>query len=299
MISTHVESFRIRSYECDLYGHVNNAIYLHYLQEASLSFLSAAGYPPDRCAALGLEWWPSRIDFEYLIPLQYGDTVEVSIHPDTISGPALQLSFEYHNQRTGDLVAKGSLLANLQDAQGGPLENIPPEIQAALTPEGLDPGRPGLPASPTAPPPPPGIFRIRKRVAWQDIHAKKELDPATLLVYAGECGRQVIQAHGWPMERMLEEGFAILLRSNQIEYYQPACLDDELELSTWVSNLRRVSALRHYTIHRVKDGLLLAQIHALGVWVNLSTGLPRRAPDRFLTDFAPNISTESPATDKR
>jgi acyl-CoA thioester hydrolase len=299
MISTHVESFRVRSYECDLYGHVNNAIYLHYLQEASLAFSSAAGYPPERYATLGLEWWPSRIHFEYLIPLRYGDSVEVSVRLVSISGPAMQQSFEYHNQRTGDLVARGSLLATLQDAQGNPLENMPPEIQAALSPDGMEQGRPGLPASPNPPAPPPGIFRMRKRVAWQDIHAKKELDPATLLVYAGECGRQVIQAHGWPMERMLEKGFAILLRSNQIEYSQPACLDDELELSTWVSNLRRVSALRHYTIHRVKDGALLARIHALGVWVNLSTGLPRSAPDQFLSDFTPNISTESPASTQR
>jgi acyl-CoA thioester hydrolase len=299
MVSTHLESFRVRSYECDLYGHVNNAIYLHYLQEASLSFSSAAGYPPDRYAALGLEWWPSRIDFEYLIPLRYGDIVDVTIRPDAISGPALSQSFKFHNRQTGDLVAKGSMLNTLQNTQGSPLKNMPPEIQAALAPGGLEPGKPGLPASPKAPSPPPGIFRMRKRVAWQDIHAKEELDPATLLVYAGECGRQVVQAHGWPMERMLQEGFAILLRSNQIEYYQPACLDDELELSTWVSNVRRVSALRHYTIQRVKDGALLAQIHALGVWVNLSTGLPRRAPDRFLSDFAANISTESPASNKR
>jgi acyl-CoA thioester hydrolase len=299
MVSTHLESFRVRSYECDLYGHVNNVIYLHYLQEASLAFSSAAGYPADRYAALGLEWWPSRIDFEYLIPLRYGDIVDVTVRPDAISGPALQQSFEYHNRQSGDLVAKGSMLATLQNAQGSPLKNMPPEIQAALAPDGLEPRRPGLPASPKATSPPPGIFRMRKRVAWQDIHSKKELDPATLLVYSSECGRQVVQAHGWPMERMLQEGFAILLRSNQIEYYQPACLDDELELSTWVSNVRRVSALRHYTIHRVKDGALLAQIHALGVWVNLSTGLPRRAPDRFLSDFAANISTESPASNKR
>jgi YbgC/YbaW family acyl-CoA thioester hydrolase len=99
MVSTHLESFRVRSYECDLYGHVNNAIYLHYLQEASLAFSSAAGYPPDRYAALGLEWWPSRIDFEYLIPLRYGDIVDVSIRPDAISGPTLQQSFEYHNRQ--------------------------------------------------------------------------------------------------------------------------------------------------------------------------------------------------------
>lgn len=292
MISSHTESFRVRSYECDTHGHVNNAIYLRYLQEANLAFYNAAGWPPGRFDAMGLDWWPSRIDFEYLVSLHYGDTANVIVRAIGFEEATFQLSYEFRNPVTGQLVAIASSLSSLR-GHGKTIDHVPDELLAAFTPKEQVSVPPTYPPSVAAPAPPPGIFRMRKRVDLHEVNSKKVLDPASLLVYAGECGRQVVNAHGWPMERMLEEGFAILLKSNKIEYDHPACLDDELELATWVSNVRRVSALRHYTIQRVKDGQRLASIHALGVWVNLSSGAPRRAPEQFLSDFAPNISAGS------
>ncbi len=37
-------AFRVRSYECDGYGHVNHANYLRYMQEAAFDASAAAGY---------------------------------------------------------------------------------------------------------------------------------------------------------------------------------------------------------------------------------------------------------------
>jgi acyl-CoA thioester hydrolase len=293
MISNPSESFKVRSYECDLHNHVNNAIYLRYLQEANLAFSSAAGWPLERYSSEGLGWWPSRIDFEYLVSLHYGDTVVVTLDGIHFEGNTLKQSYEFNNQATGELVARANTLSTLVGIGGEPLEQIPAEILSAFSADGQSSQSPQYPSPVSAPPPPPGTYRMRRRVHLHEVNSKKELDPAMLLILAGECGRQVINAHGWPMERMFEEGFAILLKSNKIEYLQPARLDDELELATWVSNLRRVSALRHYTIQRVSDGARLAYIHALGVWVSLSNGLPRRAPEQFLADFAPNISARS------
>ena len=100
---------------------------------------------------------------------------------------------------------------------------------------------------------------------------------------------QVISAHKWPVTRMIEEGFAIFIRRNQIQYQQPALLDDELVLSTWASNVRRSTATRHYVIQSKSDGTEMATVHSKGVWVNLNTGKPIRIPKEFLADFSPNI----------
>ena len=99
----------------------------------------------------------------------------------------------------------------------------------------------------------------------------------------------VIEAHRWPAARMAAEGFAIILRRHQVEFRQPAHLDDELGLATWVSGMQRATALRHYEIRRPEDETLLARGHTLGVWVNLTTGWPMRIPERLIADFAPNI----------
>ena len=90
------------------------------------------------------------------------------------------------------------------------------------------------------------------------------------------------------MQRMMDEGRAILIRKHQIQYVQPALFDDEIEVASYVYNVKRTSALRYYSIARVSDGALLAQVNSLGVWVDLKTGLPARFPDQFLADFAAN-----------
>jgi acyl-CoA thioester hydrolase len=93
---------------------------------------------------------------------------------------------------------------------------------------------------------------------------------------------------------MIEHGFAILLREINVQYLQPAFYGDELELSSWVSDVRRVSATRHYLIHRSSDKAEIARIHTLGVWVNLDSRMPVRIPDEMLKDFRENITDPSP-----
>ena len=36
---------KVRSYECDSYSHVNNAVYLNYLETARMDFLNQIGFP--------------------------------------------------------------------------------------------------------------------------------------------------------------------------------------------------------------------------------------------------------------
>ena len=65
--------------------------------------------------------------------------------------------------------------------------------------------------------------------------------------------------------------------------------DDELELATWVSDVKRATAVRHYTVTRVSDGALLARARTLLAWVNTETEQPIHIPNAFLADFGPNI----------
>ncbi len=58
-------TFRIRHYECDAYGHLNNTAYLRYLEEVEF----AAG-------RIGPEL--RRADMTYVQPLRFGDTVDVT-----------------------------------------------------------------------------------------------------------------------------------------------------------------------------------------------------------------------------
>jgi acyl-CoA thioesterase FadM len=45
-------TFRVRYYECDAYGHVNNTHYLRYLQETALDAATMMGYDASQAAAI-------------------------------------------------------------------------------------------------------------------------------------------------------------------------------------------------------------------------------------------------------
>ncbi|HEX9617481.1 MAG TPA: YbgC/FadM family acyl-CoA thioesterase, partial [Anaerolineales bacterium] len=231
---------------------------------------------------------------EYLRPLRYNDRVEVRTWVSDLQRVRSRRSYRFQLAGTDELVARADTDWVYLDSQTGRPASIPREMAVAFFPEGLPESFPPRHPFPTAPPPPAGVFVMDRRVTWSDLDPAQHLNNAMYLVFIEECGMQVIAAHGWPISRMASEGFAILLRRHQIQYLQPAFMNDELIISTWASGVRRSTATRHYAIRRAQDGATIAIIHTLGVWVDLSTGKPIRIPPGFLADFQPNIVQEEP-----
>lgn len=64
---------RVRDYEVDSQGIVNNAIYLHYLEHTRHEFCRTAGTTFRAMQEQGIDPVIRRIDIEYLNPLGLGD----------------------------------------------------------------------------------------------------------------------------------------------------------------------------------------------------------------------------------
>lgn len=286
----HKRTFRVRSYECDAYGHVNNANYLRYMQEAALDASAAVGYDEARYEALGHIWVIRETSIEYLRPLRFGDSVEVTTWVGDFRRVRSRRFYELRELSSGELVAKASTdwvyieRATLRPAR------VPPEMVAVFLPEGAPPAAPPRDPFPAAPPPPPGIFTMRREVEWRDIDPEQHVNNATYLNYMEECGIKAALAFGWSINRMRSEGFAIVARQLRIEYRLQAALGDELAITTYLSDLRRASATRHYLITRANDSELIAQARTLWVFVNLTTGGIMRLSAIFLDDFTSHIA---------
>jgi len=287
---THIATFKVRHYECDAYGHLNNANYLRYMQEAAFAASAAAGYDLARYAALGSHWLIRETEIEYRQPVRYGDTVEVKTWVADFRKVRSRRAYEFRRVGTDDLVAVAQTDWVYLDSSSGRPAPIPPAMIAAFFPEGGTP--PALPRQPfpPVPPPPPGVFKQHRRVEWRDIDQAQHVNNAVYLSYLDECGFGVSAAYGWPLARMSAVGVGVVARRLRIAYLQPAVMDDELAIATWVFDVGRIMATRHYRIERVADGALVAQANVLYVWVDLTTGRPIRIPPCFLLDFAPNIA---------
>lgn len=282
-------TFQVRHYECDAYGRVNHANYLRYMQEAAYDASAAAGYSMARYGELGRRWLVRETAITYMRPLAYGDSVIVKTWIDDFRRVRSRRAYELRLAETGKLVAQAQTDWVFIDRATLRPVRVPEEIILAFYPEGVPEPGPRREPFLDAPPPPPGVFKMRRRVEWRDIDPAQHVNNAMYMAYAEECAVQDAAAQGWPMQRMMEAGFGIVARHFRIEYKQPALMDDELEVATWISDVKRATAVRHYTIKRVADMALLARARGLWVWVNLETKRPMRIPADFLAAFATNI----------
>lgn len=69
--------FKVRQYEMDAFGHVNNAVYLHYLEQAATEHAAAAGWSGEHVRTLGGTWVARRHEIEYLRPALGNDLLQV------------------------------------------------------------------------------------------------------------------------------------------------------------------------------------------------------------------------------
>ncbi|CAA9542172.1 MAG: hypothetical protein AVDCRST_MAG87-173 [uncultured Thermomicrobiales bacterium] len=78
---------RVRFHECDPYGHVNNAVYLGYLEQVAIDHAAAAGWSSARLRAeVGAVFVARRHEIEFLLPSFENDMLEVVTWARDISG---------------------------------------------------------------------------------------------------------------------------------------------------------------------------------------------------------------------
>jgi acyl-CoA thioester hydrolase len=75
------------------------------------------------------------------------------------------------------------------------------------------------------------------------------------------------------------------VREHRIEYLAPAYQGDEIEVRTWVTEMKRVRAQRKYEFVRKADGKVIVKGETQWVFVELTTGRPIPIPAEILALF--------------
>lgn len=83
---------KVRDYECDLQGVVNNAVYHNYLEHARHELLKEAGIDFARLAAEGVNLVLTRSEVDYKSPLRSGDRFVVA----SAVGKASPLRYQFN-----------------------------------------------------------------------------------------------------------------------------------------------------------------------------------------------------------
>ncbi|HZU16623.1 MAG TPA: acyl-CoA thioesterase [Candidatus Dormibacteraeota bacterium] len=78
--------WRVRSYEIDQNGHVNNAVYLSYAEAVTVEHAELSGYGRAWAEAHGGGWVVRRSQVEYLRPALLGDELELTVRVELVRG---------------------------------------------------------------------------------------------------------------------------------------------------------------------------------------------------------------------
>ena len=84
-------------------------------------------------------------------------------------------------------------------------------------------------------------------------------------------------------------GATWVARSHLIEYLVPAFAGEEIEIRTWIENLRKVRSLRKYQFVRKVDDKLLVQGETDWVFVDAQSGRPLAVPPEIIAVFSRTI----------
>lgn len=80
-------------------------------------------------------------------------------------------------------------------------------------------------------------------------------------------------------------GATWVVREHKMEYLLPAFAGEDIEIRTWVENIRRVRSLRKYEFVRKSDGKILVKGETDWVFVDARSGKPLAIPEEVTNVF--------------
>ena len=98
--------FPVRQYELDLLGHVNNAVYLNWVEQVAIDHVEALGFGREWSVTRGGVWVVREHHVTYHRPVLYGDAVLVTTLPQAIAGVRGTRRTEIHRESDGSLATE-------------------------------------------------------------------------------------------------------------------------------------------------------------------------------------------------
>jgi acyl-CoA thioester hydrolase len=120
----------VRFRDTDAMGHVNNAVYSSYLEEARVAYWRRL---------TGLEDFTkvdlilARVEIDYRSPAFVEDELEIKIRLPRVGGSSFDFEYRVEERRSGRLVAQARSVQCLYDYKNARIKRIPPELKEKIS----------------------------------------------------------------------------------------------------------------------------------------------------------------------
>jgi acyl-CoA thioester hydrolase len=125
-----VHTLTPRFNDMDVYHHVNNAVYLSYLEEARIAYITAIGlrglFNQQRSTVV------AHASVDYKSPAKFGDTLDIEVQAGEIRNTSYALLYRVVRRQDGALIAAGKTVQVCFNFELNAPTRLPEEWRALL-----------------------------------------------------------------------------------------------------------------------------------------------------------------------
>lgn len=112
---------RTNYYETDQMGIIHHSNYIRYFEEARLDWMEQIGLDYRQLEEMGIMIPVLSAQCRYLIPVRFGDEIEISVKLAKFDGIKMEFSYEIYQRETGRLCTTGQTGHCFLDSRMKPL----------------------------------------------------------------------------------------------------------------------------------------------------------------------------------
>lgn len=122
----------IRYADLDPQGHVNNAVYLTYLESARLGYYQTTGIW-DRSSGMNTGMVVAHIDIDYVAPIFLGQSIQVGLRMARLGNKSMTMVFQINACEGNRVFARGKSILVVYDNTAEESVPIPEEWRIRIT----------------------------------------------------------------------------------------------------------------------------------------------------------------------
>ena len=125
-------TIHVRTYELDSFGHVNNSVYLNYMEEGRSEFLNQIGVSFHDFARHDVQLVIVEAYLKYVSPSRYGDSIQITMTIRDVSLVTSYIDYVMTEVSTGRLIATAWTRGAFVNAKTGRPTRAPQPFQDAF-----------------------------------------------------------------------------------------------------------------------------------------------------------------------
>ncbi len=259
--------FRVRHYELDFLGHLNHANYVRFMQEAAIEASTEAGFSPQWYRDNGTGWVIRQLEIRYHAQVRYGEELEITTWVSDLKRVTSHREYQLTRVHDAALVARGRVNWVYLDLKTGAPQRIPEYFREAFQPSN-ELEELAIRITKAQPTENAHRYRSKRRVQTSELDTMQHVHHAVYLNWIEQAYFDAIRAAGHPIENLQPQGWTVMQGGHDIEYFEPARDNDEIEIVSWICEMAKVRGAWQHEIYNAHTGKLLARDYALGVFVD-------------------------------